>query len=165
MIAKIAAVLKRQKLAIRIILLLLGIAGFFTALFFLAAFLSPPATAFGILEREKIDLLHFIPEFFLILFSQFTLVRYIHSLESRRMTLKVSDAITRSLQNDVISVLQKVQSGIIDEKEMDCVHLRTMMTISPGGKDVHNQSFPIFSGFFPSTCSDRISPSSRTLKH
>ena len=127
-VAKIAAVLKKQKLVIRIILLLLGIAGFFTALFFLAAFLSPPATAFGILEREKIDLLHFIPEFFLILISQFTLVRYIHSLESRRMTLKVSDAITRSLQNDVISVLQKVQSGIIDEKEMDCVHLRTMMT-------------------------------------
>jgi hypothetical protein len=127
-IAKIAAVLKRQNLAIRIILLLLGIAGFFTALFFLAAFLSPPATTLGILEREKINLLHFIPEFLVILFSQFTLVRYIHSLESRRMTLKVSNAITRSLQNDVISVLQKVQSGIINEKEMDCVHLRTMMT-------------------------------------
>ncbi len=80
------------------------------------------------LEREKINLLYFIPEFFIILFSQFILVRYIHSLESRRMTLKVSDAIARSLQNDVISVLQKVQSGILDEKEMDCTHLRIMMT-------------------------------------
>jgi hypothetical protein len=127
-VGRIAAILKRQKLIIRITLLILGIAGFFTALFFLAAFLSPSATALGMLEREKINLLHFIPEFFIILFSQFTLVRYIHSLESRRMTLKVSDAIARSLQNDVISILQKVQSGIIDEKELDCVHLRTMMT-------------------------------------
>ena len=127
-IGKIAAVMKRQKLAIRILVLLLGVAGFFTALFFLAAFLSPPATALGMLEREKISLLNYIPEFFIILFSQFTLVRYIHSLESRRMTLKVSNAIVRSLQNDVISVLQKVQSGSIGEKEMDCTHLRTMMT-------------------------------------
>jgi len=127
-IGKIVALLKRQNLAIRIILLFLGLTGFFTALFFLAGYLSLPVTALGMLEREKINLLHFIPEFFIILFSQFTLIRYIHSLESRRMTLTVSDAIARSLQNDVISILQKVQSGILDEKEMDCVHLRTMMT-------------------------------------
>lgn len=127
-IGKIAAILKRQNLAIRIIILFLGATGFFTALFFLAGFLSPSATALGMLEREEINLLHFIPEFFIILFSQFTLVRYIHSLESRRMTLKISDAIARSLKNDVISVLQEVQSGIIDEKEVDCVHFRTMMT-------------------------------------
>lgn len=127
-IGKIVAILKRQNLAIRIIILFLGATGFFTALFFLAGFLSPSATALGMLEREEINLLHFIPEFFIIIFSQFTLVRYIHSLESRRMTLKISDAIARSLQNDVISVLQGVQSGIIDEKEVDCVRFRTMMT-------------------------------------
>ena len=81
------------------------------------------------LEREKMSLLNYIPGIFCLLFSQFTpLVRYIHSLESRRMTLKVSNAIVQSLQNDVISALQKVQSGSIGEKEMDCTHLRTMMT-------------------------------------
>jgi hypothetical protein len=127
-IGRIVTLLKRQNLAIRIILLFLSATGFFIALFFLAGFLSPSATALGMLEREKINYLHFIPEFFIIFFSQFTLVRYIHSLESRRMTLKVSDGIVRSLQNDVISVLQKVQSGFIDEKEVDCMHLRTMMT-------------------------------------
>jgi len=127
-IGKIVDLLKRQNLAIQIIFLFLGVTGLFTALFFLAGLLSLPVTALGMLEREKINLLHCIPEFFIILFSQFTLVRYIRSLESRRMTLTVSDAIARSLQNDVISILKKVKSGILDEKEMDCVHLRTMMT-------------------------------------
>ena len=110
------------------ILLVVGACGVVFALIFLAAFLSPASTAFFILEHEKIGILTFFIEFSIIFLSQFILVRYIHSLQSRRVSFQVSRSIETFVKDDVLSFVDEAGGRYFSEEDEDCLHYRRLMT-------------------------------------
>jgi len=126
-IGHIAENLQKKKPIIWVILLIIGIFGFFAALYFLAAYLSPATTALIVMEWEHIGPLDFILEFSFILISQYIFIRYIHSLESRRMTAWVSAAIENFVQKNVIPIIEKARQGEINEADIECTQYRTLM--------------------------------------
>jgi hypothetical protein len=124
----IAVKIARQKPVIWVILIVTGGAGILLALILLAAFLTPTSTAFLVLEHEKIGIFTFFIEFSIIFLSQFILVRYIHSLQSRRISLQVSRSIEKFVKDDVLSFIDEVRRMENSKEDADCPRYQRLMT-------------------------------------
>ena len=105
-----------------------GFTGFILALYLLWAFLFPGNTAMRLLEREDLLPSRVFFQLLLILLSQFLIVRYIHSLQSRRTTRRVSRSVERYVREDVLVLVDRVQSGEITAESVDCGRFRQLMT-------------------------------------
>jgi hypothetical protein len=105
-----------------------GFTGFLLALYLLWAFLFPGNTAMRLLEREDLLPTRVFLQLLIILLSQFLIVRYIHSLQSRRTTRRVSQSMERYVRDEVLVLVDRARSGEITAESVDCSRFRQLMT-------------------------------------
>jgi hypothetical protein len=105
-----------------------GFTGFLLALYLLWAFLFPGNTAMRLLEREDLLPTRVFLQLLIILLSQFLIVRYIHSLQSRRTTRRVSQSMERYVRDEVLVLVDRARSGEITAESVDCGRFRQLMT-------------------------------------
>jgi len=110
------------------LLLVTGITGTILALYLLSAFLFPGNTAMRLMEREELRPSRVFFQLLIILLSQFLIVRYIHSLESRRTTRRISKSVERFVREEVLVLVDRARSGEITAESVDCRRFRELMT-------------------------------------
>jgi hypothetical protein len=124
----VAARLRHRRPLVWALLLVTGVTGIILALYLLSAFLFPGNTAMRLLEREDLLPSRVFLQLLIILLSQFLIVRYIHSLQSRRTTRLVSKSMEQYVRDEVLVLVDRVRSGEITQEAVDCSRFRQLMT-------------------------------------
>jgi len=124
----VAGWVQRRRPLVWGLLFAFGFTGFILALYLLWAFLFPGNTAMRLLEREDLLPSRVFLQLLIILVSQFLIVRYIHSLQSRRTTRRVSRSMERYVREDVLGLVDRVRAGEITAESVDCGRFRQLMT-------------------------------------
>jgi hypothetical protein len=124
----VAERVRRRRPLVGGLLLLTGITGILLALYLLSAFLFPGNTAMRLMEREELRPSRVFLQLLVILFSQFLIVRYIHSLESRRTTRRISKSVERFVREEVLVLVDRARSGEITAESVACRRFRELMT-------------------------------------
>ncbi|MDD1654675.1 MAG: hypothetical protein LUO91_03090 [Methanomicrobiales archaeon] len=110
------------------LLSVIGFTGLILTLFLLSAYLFPGNTAMQLMEREELRPSRVLLQLLILLLSQFLIVRYIHSLQSRRTTRRISESLERFVRDDVLVLVDRARSGEITAESVDCSRFRQLMT-------------------------------------
>jgi hypothetical protein len=119
---------RRQKHIIWAILIFLGALGVLLALFLLWGYLFPGTVAIKLMTLEHVSPLRSFFELSIIIVSQFLLIRFIHSLQSRRTSYHISTSLVKFVNDEVLTVVNQIRAGDRDEQSIDCEEYRRLMT-------------------------------------
>jgi hypothetical protein len=119
---------QRQKHIIWAVLSFLGALGVILALFLLWGYLFPGTVAIRLMNLEHVSPLRWFLELSILIISQFLLIRFIHSLQSRRTSYHISKALVRFVNDEVLTLVNQIRAGERDEQSIDCDQYRRMMT-------------------------------------
>ena len=127
-----------------------GVLGFLLTLSAFLTFLFPGITVWEIMNEGKVGPLKNFVELVLILLAQYVIIRYMHSIFSRRLILRINRSISAYILADVLPILGNAAPGQGREGQPGntCEDYRETATLLIEARMYKIQSDSIF-GYFP----------------